>query len=201
MKAKIILIFSALVFNISFADVQGPEVNFSKSYAFEYDTQYAKAITPMLEITPATYEVNLRLGWLYYLSKDYTQSQAYYKKAIAQEPSSVEARFGLVLPQSALGNWNDVLAVYQEILKQDPNNSIANYRTASIYYSRKDYTNATTYITKVIKSYPFDYDSNLLYGKILIAQGKTADAKKYLSKALEYNPQSTDVKTELKKVQ
>lgn len=200
MKVKIILLFFALSFNINLAEQQSPEINFSKSYAFEYDTQYAKAITPLLEISPATYEVNLRLGWLYYLSKDYAQSQAYYKKAIALEPATVEGRFGLVLPQSALGNWNDVLAVYLEILKQDPNNSIANYRTASIYYSRKDYTNASLYVAKVIKAYPFDYDSNLLYGKVLIAQGKNADAKKYLMKALEYNPQSTDVKTELKKL-
>lgn len=200
MKAKIILFFFALSFNINLAEQQGPEVSFSKSYAFEYDTQYAKAIAPLLEISPATYEINLRLGWLYYLSKDYVQSQAYYKKAIALEASSVEARFGLVLPQSALGNWNDVLAVYQEVLKLDPNNSIANYRTASIYYSRKDYVNASTYINKVIKTYPFDYDSNLLYGKILIAQGKKPEAKKYLTKALEYNPQSTDVQTEMKKL-
>lgn len=200
MKTKLILFFFGLSFSIGLADQQSPEVYFSKSYAFEYDTEYAKAITPMLEISPATYEVNLRLGWLYYLSKDYAQSQAYYKKAIALEPNSVEARFGLVLPQSAQGNWNDVLAVYQDILKIDPNNSIANYRSASIYYSRKDYANATLYINKVIKTYPFDYDSNLLFGKILIAQGKKADAKKYLLKALEYDPTSTDVQAEMKKI-
>jgi len=182
------------------ADAQSTDLAFSKSYAFEYDAQYAKAITALTDLNVDTYECDLRLGWLYYLQKDYTKSETYYRKAVALEASSVEARFGLVLPLSAMGNWNEVLNAYTEVLRIDPNNSIANYRVASIYFNRKDNANATTYITKVIRMYPFDYDGNLLYGKILAAQGKNADAKKYLMKALEYNPQSDDAKAALKKL-
>lgn len=176
------------------------ELAFSKSYSFEYDTQYAKAIEAMTALNSDAYEVSLRLGWLHYLSKDYLKSETYYKKAIASEPSSVEARFGIVLPLAALGNWNAVLGHYLDILKIDPNNSIANYRSGYIYYSRKDYANAMLYIGKVIKMYPFDYDSNLLAGKVMMAQAKNAEAKKYFSKAIEYNPQSEEAKTALKKL-
>jgi Tfp pilus assembly protein PilF len=56
------------------------------------------------------------------------------------------------------------------------------------------------YIGKVIKMYPFDYDSNLLAGKVMMAQAKNAEAKKYLIKALEYNPQSVEAKAALKKL-
>lgn len=184
----------------SFLSQQSAELAFSKSYAFEYNSEYSKAITALTELNSDNYQVNLRLGWLYYLNKDYLRSEANYKKAVAHEPASIEARFGLVLPMSALGNWNNVLSVYLEVLKLDPNNTIANYRTASIYYNRKDYTNAAAYINKVIKLYPFDYDSNLLNGKILIAQGRNADAKKYFSRALEYNPQSEEASAALKKL-
>jgi len=176
------------------------ELAFSKSYSFEYDTQYAKAIEAMTALNSDAYEVSLRLGWLYYLSKDYSKSETFYKKAIASEPSSVEARFGIVLPLAALGNWNAVLGHYLDILRIDPNNSIANYRTGYIYYSRKDYTNAMVYTGKVIKMYPFDYDSNLLAGKVMVAQAKNAEAKKYFSKAIEYNPQSEEAKAALKKL-
>lgn len=200
MKPKLIVLFLALSFGAYQGGTGNPELAFSKSYSFEYDTQYSKAIAVLLESNMNTYEVNLRLGWLYYQSKDYTKSETYYKKAIALEANSIEARFGVVLPMSAMGNWDNVLATYQEILKIDANNSIANYRIASIYYSRKDYTTATTYIAKVIRMYPFDYDSNLLYGKILSAQNKKEEARTYLTKALEYNPQSEDVKAELKKL-
>lgn len=180
---------------------ENTEQAFSKSYAFEYETQYTKAISALAAAGTDSYQVNLRLGWLYYLAKDYVRSETFYRKAVAQESLSVEARFGLALPMSATGNWNGVLEAYEEILKIDPNNSIANYRTASIFYSRRDYNGAAQYVGKVLKMYPFDYDSNLLNGKILVAMGKTGEARRALEKALQYNPQSAEAKATLKKLQ
>lgn len=197
---KHVIILALVVCCFSSRAQQPSESAFAKSYSFEYETQYAKAITALTELHVESYQINLRLGWLYYLSKDYIKSEQYYRKAVASEPSSIEARFGLVLPLSTLGNWNNVLSVYLEITKLDANNSIANYRLASIYYTRKDYANATQYVSKVLKLYPFDYDSNLLTGKILMAQAKNAEAKKYFTKALEYNPQSEEAKVAIKKL-
>lgn len=200
MKTKIILLILSFFLRTELFSQQNTELAFSKSYSFEYETQYSKAIAVLLELNIDTYQINLRLGWLNYLNKDYVKSETFYKKAVAIEPASVEARFGLVLPMSALGNWNSVLSVYLDIIKYDPNNSTANYRIASIYFNRKEFGNASTYVAKVLRLYPFDYDSNLLLGKILMAQGKNAEAKKYLGKALEYNPSSDEVKAEIKKL-
>jgi tetratricopeptide (TPR) repeat protein len=197
---KHVIILALVVFCFSTKAQQTSEAAFAKSYSFEYETQYSKAITALTDAHLESYQIDLRLGWLYYLSKDYVKSEQYYRKAVASEPASIEARFGLVLPLSTLGNWNNVLSVYLEITKLDPNNSIANYRLASIYYTRKDYTNATQHVLKVLKLYPFDYDSNLLMGKILVAQAKNVDAKKHFTKALEYNPQSEEAKTAIKKL-
>jgi tetratricopeptide (TPR) repeat protein len=197
---KIIVSLPLLLFAFVLKSQQSSELAFSKSYSFEYETQYAKAISALTDLHEDSYQVDLRLGWLYYISKDYVKSEQWYKKAIALEPTSIEARFGLVLPQSATANWNSVLTTYLDVVKLDPNNSIANYRIASIFYARKDYLNAKAYVAKVLKLYPFDYDSNLLSGKILMALAKNADAKKYMIKALEYNPQSEEAKTALKKL-
>jgi len=197
---RIFIILTSVLLSLSLSAQQTTETAFSKSYSFEYETQYAKAISALTDLHLESYQINLRLGWLYYLSRDYVKAEQYYRKAVTVEPSSIEARFGLVLPLSAVGNWNSVLASYLEIIKLDPNNSTANYRIASIYYTRKDYANAKTYVAKVLKFYPFDYDSNLLTGKILMAQAKNADAKKYFTKALEYNPQSEEAKTAIKKL-
>ena len=119
---KSIIIITSIVFCLSLKAQQTSEVAFSKSYSFEYETQYAKAITALTDLHLDSYQINLRLGWLYYLSKDYVKSEQYYRKAVATEPSSIEARFGLVLPLSTVGNWNSVLAVYLEIIKLDLNN-------------------------------------------------------------------------------
>lgn len=197
---KNVILLTLVVFCFSSKAQQTSESAFAKSYSFEYETQYNKAIAALTDLHVESYQINLRVGWLYYLSKDYVKSEQYYRKAVTLEPASIEARFGLVLPLSTLGNWNNVLSVYLEITKLDPNNSIANYRLSSIYYARKDYVNAAQYVSKVLKLYPFDYDSNLLTGKILMAQAKNADAKKHFIKALEYNTQSEEAKAAIKKL-
>jgi tetratricopeptide (TPR) repeat protein len=197
---KTLLLFAFTFSAISLNAQQNMSVAFSKSYAYEYNGEYGKAISALTALNHDNYQINLRLGWLYYMSKEYLKSEAHYKKAVAGEPSSIEARFGMVLPLSAIGNWNAVLAVYLEVLKLDPNNSIANYRTASIYFNRKDYSNATAFVLKVIRLYPFDYDSNLLLGKICKAQNKHTEAKRYFEKALEYNPQSEEATNALKEL-
>lgn len=196
MKNAIGILF--IVVAISINAQSNIEKAFYTSYAFEYNVEYSKAITALVELNHDSYPINFRLGWLYYLNKEYIKSEQYYKKAIAKEPLSIEARFGLVLPMSALGNWNNVLNVYLEIIKIDPNNSVANYRSALIYYNRKDYLNATKYLSKVIKLYPFDYDSNLLYAKIKLGENKHNEAAKYIENAIQYNPQSEEALSILK---
>ena len=151
---KHVIILALVVCCFSSKAQQTSESAFAKSYSFEYETQYAKAITALSELHIESYQINLRLGWLYYLSKDYIKSEQYYRKAVASEPASIEARFGLVLPLSTLGNWNNVLSVYLEITKLDANNSIANYRLASIYYIlnlKRPFNKFLTYLAYYLK--------------------------------------------------
>lgn len=174
---------------------------FSKSYSYENDKDYSKAISVISSVYDVnSYTINLRLGWLNYLAGEYMKSQGFYKKAIALEPKSVEARLGYVYPTSAMGNWDDVLKMYQKILIIDPQNSKVNYRIASIYSYRKKYTKAASYAEKVVVLYPFDYDANYLLGYVYISLGKIKEAKICLNRALQNSPNSTDVKTLLEKI-
>jgi len=174
---------------------------FTKSYNYETDKDYANAISAITAVYDAnSYTMNLRLGWLNYLVGEYVKSQGFYKKAIVLESKSIEARLGYAYPTSAIGNWDDVVKIYDEILTIDPYNSTVNYRMASIYSYRKDYTKAASYAEKVVTLYPFDYDSNYLLGHIYISLGKIKEAKICLIRALHYNPSSVEVKTLLDKI-
>src|SRR5436190_16687702 len=93
MKMKSFFFLLILLFSGFNGNAQGHEQAFSKSYLFEYENQYERAIKSLQEDGAETYPVNLRLGWLYYLSKDYIRSESFYRKAISMEPLSVEARF------------------------------------------------------------------------------------------------------------
>jgi len=162
---------------------------FHNSYADEANKNYMAAIS---DISPyysdGSYELNLRLGWLYYLNKNYTASQNYYSKAVALRPTSVEPKFGYIKPLSFLQSWDKVLEQYQEIIKLDPQNTQANYWAGIIYYNRKQFASSIKYFKTVVTLYPFDYDSNHMLGWANLMAGKKADAKVYFEKALLIKP-------------
>ncbi|MXV16918.1 tetratricopeptide repeat protein [Hufsiella ginkgonis] len=165
---------------------------FQNSYNNETKKNYAAAIS---DITPYysenNYEVNIRLGWLNYLNKNYTASQNYYQRAVTLKPNSIEARFGYVKPLSLLTNWNNVLDQYNAILKIDPQNTQANYWAGVIYYNRKQYPNAIKLFSKVVALYPFDYDGNHMLGWANLMTGKKEEARALFEKALLINPGDT----------
>ena len=181
----IILITASTVFS------QNTDINsaFEESYKLEENGEYKQAIEKIKTVYSAdSYEINLRLGWLNYYSGFFTKSSTFYQKAINLMPYSIEAKLGLINPTSAMGNWTIVIKTYKEILQIDPKNSTANYRLASIYYGRKDYTTAFKYYQNVVNHYPFDYNAVLMYAWTNYMLGKTREAKILFNKVLLISP-------------
>ena len=162
---------------------------FKKSYELEYAGEYSKAINLLKSVyNEESYEINLRLGWLHYLSGLFTESVPYYEKCLVLKPMSIEARLGLVNPASSMGNWNQVEKRYREILDIDPQNSLVNYRMGLIFYGRESYMNAARYFEKVVNLYPFDYDSVIMLAWSNYMVGKSREAKVLFQKALLIRP-------------
>ena len=165
---------------------------FGKSYDYEAKGNYTEAISALKNVYQEdSYEINLRLGWETYLAGLFTESSAYYEKAINLKPYAIEPKFGFVYPASALGNWDQVIAQYNEILKIDSQNTLANYRMGSIYYGRKDYAKADKYLEKTINLYPFDYDSLILYAWTNLKLGKMREAQVLFNKVLLNRPKDS----------
>jgi len=135
-----------------------------------------------------SYEINLRLGWLNYLSGLFTESMPYYQKCIQLKPMSIEARLGIVNPAASVGNWTQVEKAYNEILEIDPENSTVNYRMGVIYYGKEDYNTAFRYLEKVVNHFPFDYDSVIMLAWTNYKLGKFREAKVLFQKALLIRP-------------
>ncbi len=162
---------------------------FEHSYAAEEGGSYKEAVSSLMaEYKAESYEMNLRLGWLHYEWKRYTESCNYYEKAIQLLPLSVEARLGFANAAAELGNWSYVEKQYVEILKTDPMNSIANYRMGLISYNRQEYDKAKNYLTRTLNQYPFDYDTNVLMAWTELKSGKLREAKVMFQKALLIKP-------------
>jgi tetratricopeptide (TPR) repeat protein len=187
-------IFVAMALLILATVAMGQDMNalsraFDSSYTYEKAGYYSQAIAKIKNLyDPASYEINLRLGWLNYESGNYTASTEYYQRAILLQPFAIEPRLGIVLPYSAMGNWNLVLDNYNKILEVDPMNTYVNYKVGMIYYYREQYETALKYFEKVANLYPFDYDNTLMYGWTNYKLGKLREAKILFQKVLLNRP-------------
>ena len=176
---------------------------FEASYAAETGKEYDKAISALKAnyvYNEKSYEINLRLGWLYYEKGDNANSEVFYKLACIINPGSIEALIGYANPVAAAQNWSALFETYQKVLTLDPNHAYVNYRIALMYYYRKDYANAEKHLKKVLNLYPFDFDSLLLMAQTKVVSGKVSEAKSYYLRAQLYSPSNADIKKALEKL-
>ncbi|MFA5404475.1 MAG: tetratricopeptide repeat protein [Ignavibacteria bacterium] len=162
---------------------------FKESYEYEAKGQYSDAINVLKNVyAENVYEINLRLGWLYYLNKQHDESVSYYRKSIDLMPYCIEAKFGIVNPLAVQEKWDKVYEQYDAILVIDPQNTLANYRLGLGYYYKADYTNAYKQFEKVVKLYPFDYSSVLMFAWSNYMLGKNKEAELLFNKVLLMSP-------------
>ena len=99
----------------------------------EVNRNYAEAIQAILgeySAHPQDYLLNLRMGWLYYLSGSYDNSAQHYYTALQITPQSTEAGVGYLLPLLAQARYPDAESFVHEIVKGDPKNYYGNLRLA-----------------------------------------------------------------------
>jgi tetratricopeptide (TPR) repeat protein len=165
------------------------EKAFGQSYELEKKSNFKGAATELLKVyTEDSYEINLRLGWLYYNAKMYEEAIKYYSKANEHKPYSEEAKFGMILPLAAQTKWNEVITLYEKILEINPNNTTALYRLGYIWYERKEYNKSHQFFKKVVDLYPFGYDGLLMLGWTSYFTGNYNQAKILFNKVKLYNP-------------
>lgn len=162
---------------------------FKASYANEYKANYTGAIADLEKVYKAdSYELNLRLGWLHYQARQYAIAMEFYQKAINLRKYSIEARLGYIKPANELKKYDKAYEKYEEILKIDPYNSLANYWVGVSYYLAKKYDVAVKYLELVVNMYPFDYDANHILGWTYLGMGRMEDARIVFTQALYNRP-------------
>lgn len=200
-KIAITACFMLLFSNLMAQSQSVTQTAFGKSYESEQAGNYTSAIADIKAVYRTdSYITNIRLGWLSYMAKQYTESIKYYDLAIALKPYAIEARFGCIKPLSAIESWEKVKNHYLQILKIDPQNTVANYWLGVIYYNRKDYANAIRLFEKVVNMYPLDYDSTLMLGWTKLYLNKPADAKVLFNHALVLRPNDSSALAGLKQL-
>jgi len=153
---------------------------------------------PVYQAYPKGYTVNLRLGWLYYLNKNYANSKFHYEKALKAVPSSIEAMLGLSLPYMAEGKWKDVEKLMYKILKIDYYNYYGNLRLSIALRNQKKFSTAEAVARKMLAIYPTDVNFLTELAISLYYQNKKNQALSIFSNILILDPENLIAKKFLK---
>ena len=190
MKYTLLLVITLITATHSHAQYSESVLKtFQQNYALEKSGDYKKAIQQIMAVYQAeSYEMNLRLGWLHYNAGMWNESKQYYGRALDLLPYSEEARFGIILPLAAQASWDEVIKYYNQILANNPGNTVALYRLGMVYYGRKEWVQAARNFQKVVDLYPFGYDGLLMMAWTNLQLGKTREAKVLFNKVLLYSP-------------
>ncbi len=200
-KIALLFLFITLFMQVGAQNQSVIQAAFTKSYESEQAGKYAAAINDLKPVYKSdSYFLNIRLGWLNYLAKQYSESIKYYNLAITLKPYAIEARFGCVKPLSASENWENVKVQYLEILKIDPQNTVANYWMGVMYYNKKSFSAAEKLFEKVVNLYPLDYDSINMLAWTKLNLGKSSDAKVLFFQALVIRPNDSSALAGLKQI-
>ena len=121
-KKSIAIIITFVSFNTIAQSNKPLTAIFKQSYEYEATKNYEAAVNVINSLYSETsYEINLRLGWLYYLSGKLKESITYYQKASTIMPVATEPLWGIINSLVKLENWNEVEKTYISILKIDSN--------------------------------------------------------------------------------
>ena len=162
---------------------------FKQSYDYEATKNYEAAINTINSMYSETsYEINLRLGWLNYLSGKFKESIMYYQKAMELMPAATEPKWGIIYPYTKLENWIQVEKNYVNILMLDPKNISANYNIGLIFYYRKDYILAKKHFDISLNLFPFDLNNLVMSAWTNYFLGNKNEATILFNKALLCNP-------------
>ena len=167
---------------------------FATSIKEETAGDVKRAIEVLLNISNgsnADYLTTLRLGWLYYNSRDFEKSAKYYKEAVRLSDNSIEALLGVTLPYAAQGKWDLVQDTYRTILAKDKLNYTANLRLGQIYLNLGNYLMAKKHLDILAENYPGDYETNLSLGWTYYNLGSKGKAREAFINAMSVYPADT----------
>lgn len=190
LRIGVIAFVTFVTFSASYGQSESAiQAAFAESYKSELSGNYAMSVSEIRSVYQAdNYNMNARLGWLLFLSKQYTESVNYYERAIKLKPYCIEARFGMIKALNALESWDKVKEQYENILRIDDQNTTSLYWLGVLLYNRKDYDAAAKNFEKIVNLYPMDYGSVIMLAWTKYYQGRTTDARLLFNQAILLSP-------------
>lgn len=178
------------------------EEAYNSSIKYETSQKYDKAISALGKVIteyPSGYTVNYRLGWLYYLSGNYSNAQKHLETALLIYPYSVEVLNTINLINVAKMDWEKVEIQSAKVFKIDHYNYYANYWYAVALMRQQKYDQSVKIADKMLAVFPTNVvflniiaeskflkgekdEAMLIFGGVIILDKDNEMAKYYLGR-------------------
>jgi len=130
-------------------------------------------------------------------SSDIKQQIEYLKKAIALNSDDIGVRKILAGVYLRLGNTDDAMALYHEVLKIKPDDAVALEELAKCYLLKKDLQSAENISQKLVKINPQDARAFAVRGMILAEKGLWEQAAQNFREAVRFEPDNEFIRFQL----
>lgn len=191
------VIISSFIIGFSDADIK---TAYSQSYRYEKMTNYddaIKALYPLYNAFPQGYTLNLRLGYLHTLNKQYANAIEMYQKAIKIAPSALDAKLGYAYVLMIQEKFDQAEAVAIQIVNMDYYNYYGNFRLAYCLRQQGKLDLAQQVVVKMLAVYPIDGLFLAEYGKIKVSKKEVDAAKQLFQSVLILDPENVEAKAYL----
>ena len=167
---------------------------YQKSYDLEAKQRYQDAISvlyPIVKAYASSYTVNYRLGWLYYLKGNFTNSKSHYQKALLVYPRSVEVLNSMTLIAVVQENWVEAEVSAKRVLEIDFYNHYANLYLIQSLKAQGKFSLAQSQALKMLQLFPANAEFMFQLGEAYFLDKNFQKAAYYLESAWVLNPYHT----------
>lgn len=120
-------------------------------------------------------------------------AEKYYRDAVAADPKSADAQFGLGNVLVRQNRLSEAEAAYKAALALDPNHSAAHANLGVVYYQQGNMTAAAQSFQAALRIKPNDAPTVYLLAAVRIQEGNLAEAEKLLNQAKGLDPNLPEV--------
>jgi len=180
---------SILILNMIFVSSNAASTDdaWMRSYTLEAAGKYtaaAESIEKFLKETPPNEFAELRSGWLYYLSGNYSRSITHYKTAIKINKKSIDAMLGMSLPLMAQARWREAALQINSVINISRFNYIAHTRLMSCEENLKQWDKLQKHAEEIIQYYPSDATILVYLARAYSHNSNNINAKKTYQQVL-----------------
>ena len=136
-----------------------------------------------------------------YEEQDLQKAVALLTEASAKDSENADILFKLGYILQQLGNDDEALERYKESLEIDKENEFVHNAIASVYRKNSEYASAKLHLHASLELDDKNPVTYYNFGNLLVDMQKNSEAVEMYKKALELNPDFSEAKEELQKLQ